>query len=91
MKDRYEHLLDRHVEPHTWMFFPPGLARLCDWPDLAASRAPAPLLIQYNRADHLFTTEGMEGSHRRITGHYRITNDPEAHRGGSTMAPVSST
>ncbi len=81
MMTAYEHLLDRHVESHTWMFFPPGLARLCDWPDLAASRAPSPLLVQYNWDDHLFTAEGMEAAHQRITNNYRTTNDPTAYTG----------
>jgi len=53
-------LLDRHVDEHTWMFFPPGLAALCDWPVLAASRAPSPLLVQYNRRDPLFDPRGMD-------------------------------
>ena len=44
----YEQLLDHNMS-HTWMFFPHGWARYGDWPDLAASRAPAPLLVQYDR------------------------------------------
>jgi dienelactone hydrolase len=51
MMSTYHELLDHHIEPHTWMFFPPGLTAFADWPDLAASRAPAPLLIQYTRGD----------------------------------------
>ena len=81
MMTTHEHLLDHHVDQHTWMFFPPGLARLCDWPDLAASRAPSPLLVQYNRDDHLFTPEGMQEAHERIASHYRSTGHARAYSG----------
>jgi dienelactone hydrolase len=63
-------LFEHHVEPHTWMFFPPGLTTIADWPDLAASRAPSPLLVQYNRDDQLFPIQGMLSAHARIASHY---------------------
>lgn len=81
MMSTHEHLLDGRVEPHTWMFFPDGLARYGDWPDLAACRAPSPLLVQYNRGDHLFSTEGMSKAHDRIASHYSATDRPEAYEG----------
>lgn len=74
-------LLDCHVEPHTWMFFPPGLAAIADWPDLAASRAPSPLLIQYNRHDQLFPIQGMQSAHARIALHYNQTGQPSRYLG----------
>ena len=37
----------RSVAPHTWMLFPAGWHREGDWPDLAWSAAPAPLLVQF--------------------------------------------
>jgi dienelactone hydrolase len=70
MMTTHPELLDRHVESHTWMFFPPGLATIADWPDLAASRAPSPLLVQYNRDDQLFPIQGMQSAHARIASHY---------------------
>jgi dienelactone hydrolase len=81
MMSTYEHLLDHNVDTHTWMFFPHGWARHGDWPDLAACRAPSPLLVQYDRHDHLFTEEGMRAAHRRIAGHYRGAGRPEAYTG----------
>lgn len=81
MMSTYEHLLDHNVDGHTWMFFPHGLARLGDWPDLAACRAPSPLLVQYDRGDHLFTPEGMRAAHRRITDRYHEAGDPDAYVG----------
>jgi dienelactone hydrolase len=81
MMSTYRELLDRHIEPHTWMFFPPGLSAFADWPDLAASRAPAPLLIQYTRGDQLFPLKGMELAHERIASHYRESGGPDAYSG----------
>jgi hypothetical protein len=81
MMTTYAELLDRHVEPHTWMFFPPGLATICDWPDLAASRAPSPLLVQYDRDDQLFSIQGMESAHARIASHYEQIGQPSQYLG----------
>ena len=66
----YEGLLDRHLASHTWMLFPAGWARFGDWPDLAASRAPHPLLVQYNLDDELFSRTGMMAAHHRLADHY---------------------
>ena len=81
MMTTHPELLDHHVDPHTWMFFPPGLAMIGDWPDLAASRAPSPLLVQYNRDDHLFTLQGMESAHARIASHYERMGHPSHYMG----------
>jgi dienelactone hydrolase len=77
----YEGLLDRHVLPHTWMLFPFGWARYGDWPDLAACRAPSPLLVQYDLQDFLFTEAGMRAAHDRLRGHYESTGYPENYVG----------
>jgi len=81
MMSTYRHLLDRHVAPHTWMFFPPGLAGRADWPDIAACRAPAPLVVQYVLGDELFPVEGMRAAHERITATYAATAAPGAYVG----------
>jgi dienelactone hydrolase len=81
MMTTHPELLDHHVDPHTWMFFPPGLATIGDWPDLAASRAPSPLLVQYNRDDQLFTIQGMESAHARIASHYERLGHPSRYMG----------
>jgi dienelactone hydrolase len=77
----YPALLDRHVARHTWMFFPPGLAARGDWPDVAAARAPAPLLVQYTRHDQLFTLDGMTAAHERLTTRYRQAGSPDSYVG----------
>jgi len=63
------------------MFFPPGLALRGDWPDLAAARAPSPLLVQYCRDDHLFPLTGMRAAHERLTQRYQQAGDADAYIG----------
>ncbi|HUR05468.1 MAG TPA: hypothetical protein VM347_23200, partial [Nonomuraea sp.] len=58
--------LDGYVAGHTWMFFPPGLSRVCDWPALVAARAPEPLLVLYGERDQLFPLAGMRAAHEAI-------------------------
>jgi len=76
----YAALLD-HNMAHTWMFFPHGWAREGDWPDLAASRAPTPLLVQYDRDDSLFTPEGMQAAHETLAARYTAAGAPDAYTG----------
>jgi len=77
----YEGLLDHNVANHTWMFFPNGWARRGDWPDIAASRAPLPLLVQYDNEDNLFTPAGMRAAHKRLAGHYASAGRSDAYTG----------
>jgi dienelactone hydrolase len=76
----YAELLD-HNATHSWLFFPYGWAREGDWPDLAACRAPSPLLVQYDLEDALFTPAGMQDAHTRLTAHYQHVGQPEAYTG----------
>jgi dienelactone hydrolase len=77
----YEGLLDHNVFSHTWMFFPFLWARYGDWPDIAACRAPSPLLVQYDLEDTLFTPEGMRAADARLASHYASVGHPEAYTG----------
>ncbi len=70
MMSTYRGLLDRHVANHTWMLFPPALVAIADWPDIAATRAPSPLLVQYLLDDSLFSVEGMRAAHARLQQAY---------------------
>jgi dienelactone hydrolase len=77
----YAGLLDHNVYSHTWMLYPYGLARVMDWPDLAACRAPLPLLVQYDTEDTLFTLAGMRSAHERIADHYAFAGSSDAYVG----------
>jgi dienelactone hydrolase len=81
MMSTYSGLLDRHVATHTWMLFPAGWARHGDWPDLAACRAPLPLLVQYDLDDELFSVEGMRAANERLQEHYAGAGCPGSYSG----------
>lgn len=76
----YAGLLDHNVH-HTWMFYPYLWARFGDWPDLVACQAPARLLVQYDMDDELFTPEGMQDAHKRLSLLYRSAGDEGAYTG----------
>jgi dienelactone hydrolase len=77
----YEGMLDHNVFTHTWMLFPFLWSRYGDWPDIAACRAPSPLLVQYDLDDTLFTPEGMRAADARLALHYQSVGRPEAYTG----------
>ncbi|MCK2221866.1 dienelactone hydrolase family protein [Actinomadura sp. ATCC 31491] len=87
MATSYRDLLDGHVARHTWMFYPPGLPRLADYPDLVAARAPAPLMVQYATRDELFPAAGMRRAHETIAARYR--DAPEAYEAVFADVPHS--
>jgi dienelactone hydrolase len=87
MMTTYRALLDRHVANHTWMFFPPGLAALGDWPDLAACRAPSPLMVQFLLDDALFPVVGMRAAHQQLTRRYEQAGAAEAYVGEFNPGP----
>jgi dienelactone hydrolase len=76
----YPSLLDHNMS-HTWMLFPFGWSRHGDWPDIAASRAPLPLLVQYDLDDDLFTKDGMRDAHTRLQNHYASVGKPAVYTG----------
>ena len=77
----YAGLLDRHTAVHTWMMFPFGWSRYGDWPDLVACRAPAPLLVQYDLDDDLFTVAGMRDADARLRQLYQVAGNERAYTG----------
>lgn len=76
----YAGLLDHNID-HTWMLYPFGWSRYGDWPDLVACQAPAPLLVQYDLEDELFTEEGMRAAHARLERFYRSMGGAGAYTG----------
>ena len=87
MMTTYEGLLDHCVAPHTWMLFPANWSAHGDWPDLASSGAPSPLLVQYLLDDALFTIDGMRGAHARIAAHYAKASAADAYVGEFYSGP----
>jgi dienelactone hydrolase len=81
MMSTYDGLIDHCIAPHTWMFFPSGWSRHGDWPDLASSGAPAPLLVQYLLDDAQFTVSGMRDAHARIARTYTAASAPDNYVG----------
>lgn len=77
----YAGLLDHNVQTHTWMFFPSHWGRHGDWTDLVACQAPAPLLVQYDLEDDLFTVEGMRAADARLKAHYATASQPDGYTG----------
>lgn len=71
----------------TWLCFPSGLSRIADYADVAACRAPLPLLVQYNLGDALFTKAGMENAHERIQNHYVSVGTTKAYEGQFYQGP----
>jgi dienelactone hydrolase len=67
----YESFLDIHVAPHSWMFFPQGLAAKTDWPGVAMINHQTPLYLQFCGNDQLFTKEGMESADKSISEYYK--------------------
>ncbi len=77
----YESLLDHNVCNHGSDYMPVGWSHLGDWSDIAACRAPSPLMVQNNHEDPLFTLAGMRAAHRRIADHYRRVGKPKNYSG----------
>ncbi len=63
-------MIHRHVDTHSWVHFLPNLHRWLDWPDVAAMRAPLPLMVQQCRQDALFPLAGMEAANAKIAAIY---------------------
>lgn len=65
----YESMVERHVAPHSWMFFPFDLARKMDWPQVAMI-SNTPLFVQFCAKDQLFTAQGMQDADDALKENY---------------------
>ena len=61
----YESMVPTHIAPHSWMFFPQGLAAKSDWPGVATINK-TPLYIQFCGEDQLFTKAGMSAADAQL-------------------------
>jgi dienelactone hydrolase len=74
-------MLRNRIRGHGIGFYVPGLVRLLDLPDVISLHAPAPLLVQYNNQDGLFTLEGQQKADRKIAGVYAKMGKSENYLG----------
>ena len=68
---------DHNVVCHTWMLFPAGWAKHGGWSDIAACRAPSPVMVQNDIDDPLYTMDAMRAADKRMAGHYKKLKAPE--------------
>ncbi len=66
----YASMLDRHIAPHSWMFFPNDLASKLDWPEVAMLGSENSLYVQFCANDQLFTLAGMQAADASLKKHY---------------------
>ena len=77
----FREMLRNNIKCHTWMLYVPYLYRFLDMPDVIALRAPAPLMVQYNENDPLYTIEGQRQADRKIAEIYSRMEYPENYSG----------
>ena len=71
---------DKH-RSHTWMGHLPGLARHMDLCDVISLHAPAPLMVQFDEQDGLFTMPSMQEADAKIAAVYEKAGAREYYRG----------
>lgn len=79
--------LPQHLHSHTWALMTPGLATVADWPQIVASAAPTPLLVQFAARDALFPADGMDRAREVLSAGY--ADVPHAFTGTVHDAPHS--
>jgi dienelactone hydrolase len=63
-------VLAAKITSHTWMYHVPHLAAFMDLPDVISMHGPAPLMVQYDREDDLWTLAGQEQAHEKLAAIY---------------------
>jgi len=74
-------MIRKHMDTHSFVHFVPSLHRYLDFPDVAALRAPKPLLVQQCSRDGLFPLSGMQESVRKIAAIYAKAGAPDQFTG----------
>ena len=74
-------LLFNHILCHTWMLYVPRLLDYLDFPDLISLRVPAPLMVQHNDEDELFSLEGQKDADSKIAAIYEKSGHPGNYKG----------
>lgn len=71
MMSTFADIADGHADDTTWLMITPGLPAVCDWPGVASSAAPTPLLVQFAKADTHFGLQGMLDAEAALQQAYR--------------------
>jgi hypothetical protein len=74
-------MLRNHIRGNSLVMYVPGLINLLELPDVAALRATAPLLVQYDKEDRLFSLEGQLEAHDKLGRIYDKIGHPEGYSG----------
>lgn len=74
-------MLRNHIRGNSLIMYVPHLLSFLDLPDVIALRAPAPLLVQLDRDDGLFSLKGMEEANQKISKIYEKMQHPENYTG----------
>jgi len=77
----FKELLHHNIKCHTWMLYLPLLPQYLDLPDLIALRVPAPLMVQYDEEDPLYTLQGQKDADLRLKTIYRKAGAPGNYSG----------
>ncbi|MDV8024673.1 hypothetical protein [Rhodococcus sp. IEGM 1330] len=87
----YTDIADGRADDTSWLMITPGLPAVCDWPEIAGSAAPTPLLVQFAEQDSHFGTAGMRGAEASLRRDYGSSKNlltqwfPELHRFTTAM------
>jgi dienelactone hydrolase len=66
---------------HGLLMYVPQLFHFLDLPDIIALHAPAPLMVQYNTEDELFTIQGQREADEKISAVYSKIGSPRNYVG----------
>ncbi|MBS7634344.1 acetylxylan esterase [Candidatus Bathyarchaeota archaeon] len=83
----FREMLRNHIKCHTWMLYVPHLPRFLDMPDLISLHAPAPLMVQYNMNDELYTLEGQREADQKLRQIYGKMGHPDNYCGKFYQGP----
>ena len=67
MMTTWRDFVERIASRHTWMVYPPLLARDMDYPDVFSMRAPNPTLVLHNESDALFSSDEMHRADEHLS------------------------
>ncbi|WP_415971170.1 hypothetical protein [Rhodococcus sp. 077-4] len=66
----YADIADGRADDTSWLMITPGLPMVCDWPEVAGSAAPTPLLVQFAELDSHFGASGMRDAETALRRDY---------------------